>query len=260
VRSILWTASGLAWTIAIFVLLTVVAAAAVLAPRLLPRNVTVDDVPDRPRAFGREMSWLAVQTDDVPRLAAVLGLADLSVANWNSGLGAIYDLELADSFVFISPPIRGWTLVASVALPLPAGGTFVDKMSPLLHRLSGHFSHFQYFATFPIIDFYAWAKFDGDSIVRAFAAGDGGTIWDLGRSTIEERRLGLSMFEVRGIRDRQGDIGGSLDLHPTEDHVLGVASGWSVNPMSIESLVDQGTGWVAYAPQSWRAERSRAAA
>lgn len=251
----------MALTVAILVLMTIAIAALVLVPRLLPRRVTVDTVPDRPQAFGREMSWLAVQTEDVPKLAATLGLSDLSAANWNSGLGAIYDLELADALVFISPPIQGWTFVASVALPLPAGGSFVDKTWPLLNRLASQFSRVQYFATFPIIDFYAWARFDDGRPVRAFAAGDAGTIWDIGQSTAEERKLGLSMIELRGIRNRHGDLGGALHLHPTEDHVLGVADGWSVNPMTLEGLAfDAGVGWVVYAPQAWRAERLRVAA
>lgn len=248
------------FTVVTLVFLTAVIAASVLSPRLLPRRVTVDDVPDRPHPFGSEMSWLAVKTDDAQRLAAVLGI-ELRTANWNSGLGAIYDLDLADAFVFVSPPIHGWTIVAGVSLPLPAGGTFIDKTAPLLRRLAGHFPDVQYFATFPIIDFYAWARFENGHLVRAFAAGEAGVVQDLGSLTPEERQLGLSMIELRGIRDRHGDVGGSLHLHPTEGHVLSVAGSWSINPMAIENIAaDAGVGWVAYAPLTWRAERLRSAA
>jgi hypothetical protein len=248
------------FTVVTLVLLTVAIAAAILSPRLLPRRVTVDDVPDRPRPFGREMSWLAVKTDDAQQLATLLGL-ELRAANWNSGLGAIYDLDLADALVFVSPPIRGWTIVAGVSLPLPTGRSFIDKTGPLLQRLAGAFPDVQYFATFPIIDFYAWARFENGQLVRAFAAGEAGVVWDLGGLTPDERRLGLSMIEVRGIRDRHGDLGGSLHLHPTEDHVLGVADGWGVSPMTLESIAaDACHGWIAYAPLAWRAERLRVAA
>jgi hypothetical protein len=206
------------------------------------------------------MSWLAVKTDDAQRLAAVLGL-ELRAANWNSGLGAIYEPDLADAFVFVSPPIHGWTLLAGVSLPLPAGGTFIDKTTPLLQRLAAHFPEVQYFATYPIIDFYAWARYERGHLVRAFAAGEAGIAWDLGGLTPEERRLGLSMIEFRGIRDRHGDVGGPLHLHPTEGHVLSVAAGWSINPMELDSIgADAGIGWVAYAPLTWRAERLRSAA
>ena len=247
-------------TVGILVILTTVIAAVLLAPRLLPRRVTVDDAPDRPQPFGCEMSWLAVKTDDTHRLAALLGL-EIRPANWNSGLGAIYDLELADAFVFISPPVGGWTIVAGVSLPLPAGGSFIDKTGPLLQHLASHFSQVQYFATFPIIDFYAWARFENGQAIRAFAVGEAGVVWDAGARTLDEQRLGLSMIEVRGIRNRHGDVGGALQLHPTEPHVLSVAEGWSINPMAIEALsADACVGWVAYAPQAWHAERIRSAA
>jgi hypothetical protein len=247
-------------TVGTFVILTTLVAAAILAPRLLPRRVKVDTVPDRSQAFGSEMSWLAVKTNDVERLAIVLGL-DLRAANWNSGLGAIYDLEFGDAFVFVSPPIRGWTIVAGVSLPLPAGGSFRDKTMPLLEHLSRYFPSVQYFATFPIIDFYAWARFENGQPVRAFAIGDGGIVWDIGGLTPEERKLGLSMVELRGIYNRHGDVGGALHLHPTEPHVLSIAEGWSVNPMAIGDDAEEGAvGWIAYAPLSWRAERIRSAA
>jgi hypothetical protein len=207
------------------------------------------------------MSWLAVKTDDAGRLAAVLGLGDLSAANWNSGLGAIYDLKLSDTFVFISPPVEGWTFVAGVSLPLPQGDSFVDKAAPLLARVAHEFRSVQYFATFPIIDFYAWARFQNGRPVRAAAVSEAGIIWDLGRPTPVERKLGLSMMELRGVSNRHGDIGGALQLHPTEPHVLCIAEGWSINPMAIETFADKsGVGWIARAPHAWRAERARSAA
>jgi hypothetical protein len=207
------------------------------------------------------MSWLAVKTDDIGHLAAVLELGDLSVANWSSGLGAIYDLELSDTFVFISPPVEGWTFVAGVSLPLPQGGSFVDKAAPLLGRLAREFSHVQYFATFPIIDFFAWARFDNGRPVRAAAIGEAGVVWDVGRPTSVERKLGLSLMEVRGILNRHGDIGGALQLHPTEPHVLNIAEGWGINPMLLDGFANEiGVGWIARAPDAWRAERVRSAA
>lgn len=231
-------------------------AAVLLAPRLLPRRVTLDVAPDRPQPFGSEMAWLSVKTTDASRLLDVLGLEEARAANWNSGIGAIYDVDLSDSFVFVAPPIKGWTLVAGVALPLPTGGAFIDKAAPLIERLSREFGCCDYFASFPIIDFYAWARFERGIAVRAVAIGEDGLVWDAGRLSKPERRIGLSMVELRGIRDRHGDLGGALHLHPTELHVLSIAGTWSINPMTIERLAkDAGVGFIARAPQAWRAER-----
>lgn len=247
--------------VVILVALTIAIAAAVLSPRLLPRRVRMDDAPDRPRAFGSEMSWLAVKTDDAGHLAAVLGLGDLSVANWNSGVGAIYDLKLADTFIFISPPVEGWTFVAGVSLPLPQGGAFVDKAAPLLGRVAREFSSVQYFASYPIIDLYAWAWFENGEPRRAAAFSEAGIVWDAGRTTAAERELGLATLELRGIANRQGDIGGALQLYPTEAHVLGIAERWSFSPMEMEARsAELGVGWIARAPHTWRAERIRSAA
>jgi hypothetical protein len=248
-------------TVISLVVLTTLIAGTVLAPRLLPRRIVLDEAPDGPRPFGRELSWLAIKTRDTSRVVEVLQLSDLSPANWNSGLGAVYDRELSDAFVFVSPPLHGWTIVAGVALPLPAGGSLIDKMSPLLQRLAARFSEAQYFATFPVIDFYAWARWEKGRKRRAFAIGEAGIVWADGRLTPDERNLGLSFIELRGIKDRQGDIGGALDLYPTERHVLGVAGAWSLNPLAVAaSDADAGVGWIARVPQSWRAERRRRAA
>jgi hypothetical protein len=245
-------------TVVILVVLTGAVAATVLAPRLVPRRLKLDIAPDAPLPFGTGMSWLAVKTTDVQALAATLGVTELRAANWNSGIGAIYDSALADTYVFISPPTGGWTLVAGVALPLPAGGSFVDKATPLLTKLSKSFSAAQYFASFPIIDFFAWARFERGRRLRAFAVGDSGIVWDAGKLTPGERKLGLTFIELRGIKGRRGDIGGELDLYPTEQHVLSVAKAWSVNPMAAESH-DAGPalGYIGRAPHGWRAERIR---
>ena len=245
-------------TVIILVVLTLAFAATILAPRLIPQRLKLDIAPDAPLPFGTEMSWLAVRTGDAQALAAVLQLTELRAANWNSGIGAIYDDALADSYVFISPPIGGWTLVGGVAVPLPAGGSFVDKTTPLLRRLSQSFSAAQYFACFPTIDYFAWARFERGRRIRAFAVGDSGIVWNSGKPTPGERKLGLSFIELRGIKGRRGDIGGELDLYPTEQHVLSVARSWSVDPMAAQSN-DAGpaVGFIARAPQTWRAERVR---
>ncbi|MBN9247702.1 MAG: hypothetical protein J0I81_09690 [Hyphomicrobium sp.] len=240
------------------VILTTVIAGKVLVPRFLTHHVRLANAPDQPRAFGRDMAWLAIQTEDSDAVAAALGLTGLRPANWDSGIGAIYDPEVSDGLVFISPPVRGWTIVAGESLPLPAGSPFIDKTTPLLRHLGKQFRSVQYFASFPIIDFYAWARVDKGRSKRAFAIGEGGVVWDSGKPTSEERRLGLSYVEIRGIAERHGDLGGQLLLHPTEENVFAVAAGWSLNPMALEGFTQRrSAGWIADAPRSWRPERAR---
>jgi hypothetical protein len=240
------------------VVLTIAVAATIVVPRLVPHHIRLADMPDRPCAFGPDMAWLAIKSEDTVAIAAALGLSRLRPANWISGIGAIYDPEISGTLVFITPPMKGWTIIAGESLPIPTSELFVDKMTPLLRRLGNQFPNVQYFASFPIIDFYAWVRFERKRRVRAFAVGEAGVIWDYGKPSSEERQFGLSFIEIRGIRERHGDVGGQLQLHPTEEHVFAIAGGWSINPTAIERLAaPAGVGWIADAPRSWRPERIR---
>ncbi len=217
--------------------------------------------PDGPRAFGCGMAWLAIRSDDALEVIAGLRLEAASPCNWNSGIGAVYDDWLGAVRVFVSPPVNGWTFVVGLQLPHPLGTGFVDKCTPMLVDLGGRFEEVQYFFTYPPIDYYAWARVKDGRLVRAFAVGDEGVIWNKGRPSREERALGLKLFEMRGVRGRKGDAGGELILHPTEDHVLRLANRWSIDPTTLyEAHAEPALGYVALAPSSWRAERLRRAA
>jgi hypothetical protein len=141
------------------------------------------------------------------------------------------------------------------------GRSFIDKATPLLVDLGGRFVEVQYFVAFPPVDFFAWARMLDGRIVRAFAIGDEGILWSKGKTTKEERALGLKLFELRGVRDRRGDAGGPLILHPTEDHVMQVARKWSLDPTALSAnSAPPAMGQLARAPAAWRVERQRKSA
>jgi hypothetical protein len=160
--------------------------------------------------------------------------------------------------VFVSPPVGDWTFVVGLPLPHPVGRGFIDKCTPLLVELGGHFPEVQYFFSYPPIDFYAWARVHDGGLTRAFAMTDEGIVWNKGRTTKEERGLRLKLFELRGVQGRKGDAGGEMILHPTEEHVMRLANRWSIDPTTLDGIaVDAGVGYVARAPASWRSERVR---
>lgn len=217
---------------------------------------------DAPRPFGYKMSWLAVRTRDTARLVAQLELRNVRRATWEAGVSAIYAERAGDVSIFITPPIGPWTFVAGLTLPHPLGPAFVDKCSPLLTKLSKEFGEAQYFFTFPLLDFYAWVRAKDGAILRAFATGDEGIIWNRGRLTPEEQQLNFRLFELRGVDDRHGDMGGDLNLVPTEDQVLALARLWSIDPSHLgEDLVRSGEtlgfGYLGHAPSAWRSELRR---
>ncbi|MFA5902196.1 MAG: hypothetical protein WC829_24140 [Hyphomicrobium sp.] len=225
------------------------------------RRIVFAQVADGPSAFGCSMAWLAVRSDDPVDVVDALHLQNATACNWNSGVGAVYDDWLGASCVFVSPPVEGWVFVIGLALPHPLGSGFTDKCTPMLVDLGGRFSEVQYFFTYPPIDYYAWATVKDGRLVRAFAVSDEGIVWNKGRTSRDERSLGLKLFELRGVKGRKGDAGGELILHPTEDHVLRLASRWSIDPTTLnDGQATAGLGLIAVAPQGWRAERTRKAA
>lgn len=243
------------------VVATVAIAGLWLAPRMRGGRVVFDAVPDRPLAFGYDMAWLAIRSDDTEAVLDMLALDDETAANWNSGLGTVYDRGLGASRIFVTPPVAGWTFVIGLALPHPASASFLDKNMPLLQRLASRFPDVQYFASCPVVDLYAWVRFTDRHLVRAFATIDGDLVWSKGGPTHAEQALGLRHYELRGVKDRSGDAGAEIVLSPTENQVMQMARLWSIDPAGLQpSHARAGLGVVGIAPRAWQAERRRKAA
>lgn len=249
---------GLFLTITILVVATITIAARFLAPQLAESRILFRTDPDAPVAFGTDMAWLAIRTRDTAAVLEALRLEGAIGCNWASGIGTVYDPELGQGHVFVSPPVGAWTFVVGLPLPQPMPRTFADKCTPLLVALAGRFPEIQYYFSFPPLDFFAWAKMHDGRLVRAFAVSDEGVVWSKGRTTRDETALGLRLFELRGVKGRSGDTGGEMILHPTEEHVMRLAGRWSLDPTTLASVnAAAGIGYVAAAPLAWRAERLR---
>lgn len=244
--------------VVVLVALTVAVAYLVLVPRIAISRVIYDVRPDRPAAFGLKMAWLAIRTTETDRVVDVLGLVAPVAASWDSGIGTVYDDALGEKRVFVSPPVEGWTFVVGLSLPTPMSAAFVDKWTPTMTALGEAFGDVQYYFSYPLIDFFAWARVKDRRLVRAFAIGDAGVVMNVGKPTREEKALGLRLFELRGVRERRGDAGGEIILHPTEDHVLRIAAKWSIDPTTLgPASAPAALGLIAESPGYWRAERLR---
>lgn len=244
--------------IAILVLLTIAVAYLAFAPQIPEVRLVYDVRADRPVAFGYKMAWLAIRTSETQAVVAALDLVAPATANWNSGIGTVYDDKFGEKRVFVSPPVDGWTFVVGLALPHPMSAGFVDKWTPMMTALATEFGTAQYYFTYPLIDFYAWATFANRKLVRAFAIGDDGVVLSRGKPTREEKALGLKLFELRGVKERKGDAGGQIILYPTEDHVMRLAAKWSFDPTSLgPASGPESVGLIAEAPLHWKPERLR---
>ena len=232
-----------------------------MSPRMGKKRVFYELAPDRPHAFGYEMSWIAVLTSDTEAVLDALHVEGETASNWNNGIGTVYDHWLGPDRVFVSPPVDGWTFVVSLALPHPVGAGQADKCTPLLSRLARSFVDVQYYFSYPALDFFSWVRFRDGQLVRAFASSDQGTIWSKGPPSRAEQALGLKLFEFRGVKGRHGDAGSEILMSPTQEQVMQIARSWSRDPTTLSASDGApALGYIAAAPQAWRTERVRKSA
>jgi hypothetical protein len=244
--------------LAVLIVTTVAIAAFLLLPKMRSRRLVFETAPDVPCPFGPGMAWLAIKSNDPLAVAGALGLDEVMASNWSSGIGTVYDIEHGANRVFISPPVNGFVFAVASGLPLPQGAGFVDKHGPLIEALAARFPDVQMFAAFPEIDLFAWSRTTGGRTVRSFAVADQGVVVDRGKTTREEKALGLKLYELRGVRGRRGDAGGELLMHPTEEHVMRLAGHWSLNPTLLAGhTASPAHGYIGFAPMTWRSERMR---
>ncbi len=209
-------------------------------------------------AFGSSMAWLAIKSDDPDAVIAHLALTACRTVDWPAGLAALHARRSSDSAIFVTPAVRGWVLVAGHALPQPLGPGFADKTTPLLAELSETFGEAQYFLAYAPLDCFGWLRAIDGRVRRAFAIGDEGPIWDVGRMTSAEHALGLKFYELRGVDARAGDGGGAMLLSPTESQVTALAGRWSIDPTTLSAGSDNqtATGTLGHAPLTWRPQRA----
>ncbi|MEM1371792.1 MAG: hypothetical protein AAGG72_06135 [Pseudomonadota bacterium] len=227
-----------------------------------PKRQQASAAPDGPLPFGEDTAWLALRTDNTIEVVDALQLNEPRTVTWQDGLAAALEQSSeATGEVFVTPPVSGWTFVVGLALPLQMGRSFSDPLSPLMVGLSRRFDDVQYFVNCPELDYFAWQRMRSGQAMRIFAATDDGIVTNRGMPTFEERALGMTMFELRGVRDRQGDAGGELLLHPTSQHVLKLAAVWGLDPTRLSSRdAAPGLGYVGGAPRGWKATLKKATA
>ena len=237
------------------VVATVIIIGFLFRPKPPIRVVVFDRTPDRPVSFSADgLSWLAVRAHDPDQVVRALDLEQVEPANWTSGVAALSDRGLRQRHVFAAPRVDGWILIAGDSLPLPPpSDAFEDTWTPLLERLAQTFLEAQFFAIHPDQDIYAWARAAHGRIERAYVFMDGRRTVDIGDARRDERALGLARFELRGVSDRHGDVGGQLLFSPTRSHVLTLAGRWSIDPTRLSSrlALTSGCGLVGQAPCQW---------
>lgn len=169
-------------------------------------------------SFGYKCAWLAIKSEDPQAVIETLDLQNVRLPGWKQGVAAAYAGE-----VFVTPPLNGWVLAASISLLDIADKTRPDKPLPLIELLATRFPDVQYFGTHRIVEYHAWLRAIDGKIVRSFAyLGERSEVLcDEGECTAEEKALGLIYDDSRS---------------PDEEDVMQLAGAWSINPQTLGDL------------------------
>lgn len=245
-----WLIMGLAGLTAA----SVVVLFAVHAARRPQPDDGIDRAPDKPIPFGYATAWLAVRTADTIRLIEALDLTQTVRASWKGGIAAAYDEARAGTHVFVSAPVAGWSFVIGLPLPQPAGPAYEDRAGQLLASLATEFADVQYYFTYPPLDLYGWSRWKDGRLVRAFAMGGEGVLWNAGRPTPEEKAAGLKLPAPGKHAARS--IWHDTHTYPGEEHVIRLAAEWSLDPTTIDRRdAVASLGYVGRAPAVWQLKR-----
>lgn len=191
-----------------------------------------DQTPDRPEPFGYKVSWFAVKASDPASVLDALQFREATPANWASGLEAAYGQSHKDDpWVFISPPLSGWVLVVGFSLPYPTIETHHDigkRFDILFSRLMERFDDVQFFGSYRVVDFTAWARGLKGIPMRVFAwsGSDGTVLANIGEQTPEEAKLGFPDLSGLSPSDAGDRIFELAEQQGAEESAL-IASGLS---------------------------------
>lgn len=203
--------------------------------------------------FGYKTAWFAVRGTETGQVIDALGLEDVKHKGWAQGLEAV-----GEGSVFVTPPVDGWVLIV-VGLELcPDTQDKIDRIEELLLDLSSRFGTTQYFASYRVVDFVAWARAQDGKLLSAvsFCSELDGFVWLAGAMSADERALGL-IYEGHDLAEWSEAYFDALE-HGDDDArgldeevVIQLAGAWSIDPTTLESRTDvNATGWLARWPAS----------
>jgi hypothetical protein len=181
----------------------------------------------RPLPFHMPPRWLAIRSTNTLLIRTLLPHASTSTP-WSESLARCRERSW-----FVSPPVDGWTLVVGARLPEP--GQDVDSLFHVLTRLSRELGEVHFYSADRVLNFHSWARLDDGRVTRAYAwAGE--TLWNEGRTTLEERLLGLRCRAYGEEPEplRYGDV--PPEMHNTERVIL-LARRWSIDPVAASEIL-----------------------
>lgn len=200
-----------------------------------PTSVLSRD-PDLPGSFGYKVAWLAIP-GSADEIFACLGAQEINEANWRTGIDLAYTNQ---GYVFVSPPIQGWTFVIGRGLwnrtDIYGDKSRLNEVLSFFEQFSSKIKNFCYFHTDRISETHAWVRYCDGRLKRAFYFSDGEIAYQAGVMSEEEEDL--SMFEV-------GEDEGETYVFVDEADVHTLAAQWSLSPLDLVDMAcEPSTGFV----------------
>lgn len=187
-----------------------------------------------PRGFSGG-AWLAARC--APEvLLPQMGLRRVRACTWEDGLSG-------KSSLFVTPRLGDWTLALGLPHPDPESDAVSDPLLLFVESLSQRCGRVGYFCSDPGAGLAAWALAEEGTIARAYAyLGEiATTLWRLGLRTAEERALPEFFDSGAEEADDPAYWQRSDLVYPEAEHVLAMARGWTLDPVSLSG--PPSAGW-----------------
>jgi len=182
--------------------------------------------------------WVAVKTRNPRAVQAALGLRNSRSCSWLEGLAT-------EGKVFITPPIKGWTLVTGTGLPEPSDD--IDACFRFVVDLSRKLGRVQFFNASRFSKHHAWVDARNGRVVRAYAWA-GKTLWNQGRETGAEKELDLKCYGCTEAA-QQTQCAETEQAARNVERVPMLAARWGFDPSWIdERSIKQQGGMVGELP------------
>lgn len=187
---------------------------------------TENDPVVMPFLFDRPSRWIAVKCSNIVKVQAALGLHNPAPCSWSEGFAKLQERKL-----FISPSVKGWSIIVGASLPDPAEDP--DRLYHFLMRLGNQLGSVQYYCANRVLNHHAWVRVENGRIYRAYAwAGE--TLWNQGEPTAAEKELEMKIYEY--CEQPLPFPFTARDCHVANtEKVLQLASRWSVDPMALNN-------------------------
>ena len=189
--------------------------------------------------FGYKNSWIIFKSTETKSIIESLKefLEFQGEITWEQGLNKAY----LGSF-FLTLPIQGWTFLIS------------SRCSEIKSRLlikSKLFNEIHYYSTHRSSDFLEWEKYYEGKLIRAFSISDGEIIKDEGE--VSDVEIQIAQKELNTTLENWTDDQEMIDYIRSknilanlgdEDNIMELAGNWSINPLQMNTIDIDDTGYL----------------